>query len=103
MKTLCIFDYLIGIKARRFLKLRIRPRSYSRRVLDKKKYIGLRMKHLLNLFTDLTIKALNGLQILEISKSNPVYAELKTNNGTMLFVFEKLICVQVEYFSDRKL
>lgn len=102
MKTLRTFDYQLGIKARRFLKQRIKPRSYSRQVLNKKKYIGLHISHLINLFPQANINALYDPQTFEISKANPVYAEAEANNGTILFVFEKLICVQVEYFSNTK-
>lgn len=102
METLRIFDYLLGMNVIRLLKMKIRSRSYSKHVLDKQKYIGLPINHLLNLFPDSKINTLSNPHTFGAFKSNPIYAEVRIDNGTMLFVFEKLTCIQVEYFSDRK-
>lgn len=97
MKTLSrwkLFDYL---KAWMYVRcFTPPPRVYDKNVLDKAFFIGKSIEQLLKIFPDAHVKS-----AFE-SRPDAMYAEVRKNSGTVLIVFEKGVCVQVEYFSDKE-
>ena len=95
MKTLSLLDFCHKLKALKYLKADLPPRLYDKDVLDKKDFIGKRFESLLALYPDTHVKTTFTTQ------PDSVYAEVRKEQGTLLLVFEHLICVQVEYFPDK--
>ena len=101
MKTLSLLDYCYRLNAWLFVISKSIPHRYAGNVLKKNDFVGKSLDALLKFFPDAKVNTTFATET-DFIKSNRTYAEVKFKKGILLIVFENFICVQVEYFSDRK-